>query len=370
MLTGMQMTALSSLSLFARANAAEHWLAYCQQCDTLHESCPDSHEASVEVISYDSLTAENGTDNGIELLRTHTRASGKKEQHRIYVDGDCLSCATLTDMANYLPTVAENTERLLLLLPPGVSIGTAMKIAHDNPTIELTTAALVLLDSDVEDDLWSSETLSTRGITGSCADGRTPGEFVITDLNYADTAIVTRHPLECESSDHEHTIELLQHIAPHLTVISVEQEEAAECGRHSIDAAQARARPGYLHVAENTLLGGEGEFSTAVITTSQLIDSQRLVQVLPKIVEGAVRVRGYVWLDSHQDDRVTVEGIGPVVRLQTYETWNGQLPATRIAFTGKDIDTAELQQLIKTCTITGDDIAQELLRGKSTLKEG
>ena len=75
----MQMTVLSSLSLFARADASDHWLAYCQQYDTPHESYSDCPDASVEVISYDNLIADDGIDSGIELLRTHTRASGKKE---------------------------------------------------------------------------------------------------------------------------------------------------------------------------------------------------------------------------------------------------------------------------------------------------
>lgn len=90
-------------------------------------------------------------------------------------------------------------------------------------------------------------------------------------------------------------------------------------------------------------MGENGEFSTAVITTEKLIDSEQLAQVLPQIVEGMVRVRGHVWLDSHQDDRVAVEGIGPVVWLQTHGAWGRKLPATRIALTGEDVNAAELQ---------------------------
>ncbi len=361
------MTALSSFSLFARTDAADHWLTYCQQHSTVHQDSSHTYQdAPADVVSYDSLT----NDDGIELLRTHTRASGEKEQSRIHIDGDCLSCATLAEMTDYLPAIAERTERLLLILPLGVPISTAMKVANDCPHIELVTASLAVLDSDIEDDLWSSETLNARGVTGSCADERTPGEFVVADLSYADTALVATHPFDCESSNHRRTLELLRHIAPHLTVISVEHKEPAECGYHNIVAAQTRARPGHLHVTEDVLLGENGEFSTAVITTEKLIDSEQLAQVLPQIVEGMVRVRGHVWLDSHQDDRVAVEGIGPVVWLQTHGAWGRKLPATRIALTGEDVNAAELQKLLETCTITGDDIAQELLRADQTLKEG
>lgn len=67
---------------------------------------------------------------------------------------------------------------------------------------------------------------------------------------------------------------------------------------------------------------------------------------------------------------MAVEGIGPVVWLQTHGAWGRKLPATRIALTGEDVNAAELQKLLETCTITGGDIAQELLRADQTLKEG
>ncbi|QRZ61369.1 GTP-binding protein [Rothia sp. ZJ932] len=217
-----------------------------------------------------------------------------------------------------------------------------------------------LVADELEDDLWSSETLHARGMSGDCADERTPGEFTVAEMTYADTLVLTSHPMGCHQ-DNQRTLEMVKHIAPHLAVVDL-QNGGGECGCDYLSEVQKRAVPGYLEVPANESLHDRDYtgIATAVAEASAVVDAQLLAQVLPRMVEGAVRVRGYVWLDSHLDERVAVEGIGPTVWLQTHGVW-ADAPATRIAVTGEGVDAREVQELLDSCLVTGERIVQHLL---------
>lgn len=340
----MHLTTLSALSLFARNTAAEHWL--------------ETHKAYSAVLRFDHIAT---TDSQIELQRTLTTGAGVS-QERVLIDGDCLSCATHQALQDFLPTLVSDAE-VFAVLPVGVSVTTAIKIAAGSEEITLTSAMTALAHQELEDDLWSAETLHARGVTGGCDDERTPGEFTVAELTYSDTAILTSHPFDCET-DETRALEVVRQIAPHLAVIDA-QAGTGECGCHSLQDAQIRATPGFLGLPVSAVTAQEPReepgISTVLVQADALVDSVRLAQVLPRMVEGAVRVRGEVWLDSHADDRVAVEGIGPTVWLQTHGTWGEAGPVTRIAVTGEGMNARELQDLLDSCLVTGESIAAHLL---------
>lgn len=351
----MHLTVLSSLSLFARNDAAQYWL--------------DRAEERPAVVRFDHMAT---TDKSMELQRTLTTATGAVEQERIIMEGNCLSCAIHAAAQEYLEDIAGLFPEIFLVLPAGVSVTTAIKISTDLADLDLASAITAVSQQELEDDLWSAETLHTRGVSGGCADERTPGEFTVAELTYADTAILTSHPFACES-DENRAHDLLRQIAPHLAVMDA-LSGAGDCGCHSLQDAQARATPGHLGLPSCAMTAQQSReepgISTVLVQADALVDSVRLAEVLPKMVEGAVRVRGEVWLDSHADDRVAVEGIGPTVWLQTHGAWDSAGPATRIAVTGEDMDARELQDLLDSCLMTGGDIAEHLLRDGYLSKEG
>lgn len=374
-LLSMHVTVLSSLSLFARDDAAQLLTGHLAE-----------RYGAVTRVHYDDRTEGEGK----VFYRIHQTLEGESastaREVRLGEAEDCTSCFIRADLDALLSENAYDRGACLLVLPTGVSTSVVMGLANHHSHLAVESACLACIGAELEDDLWSSETLSSQG-SSSCSDERSLGEFFAAELAYADTCVLTRHPLAChEPSQDERGREILAHIEPHLTVFRSDIGASSGCGCHSFTAVSARSVPGALHLPESLQTPGNssegtsetasatpeepavrrsstttGHFTTVLLTSPHLIDAQALGQHLPAIVQGAVRVRGHIWLSSHYDERVAVEGIGPTVWLQTHRPW-AEEPSTSIAITGEDLDPAELQDLLNRCTIDGDDIARHLLQ--------
>ncbi|MEX3611051.1 GTP-binding protein [Rothia sp. LK2588] len=112
-----------------------------------------------------------------------------------------------------------------------------------------------------------------------------------------------------------------------------------------------RAHTGQEHTPETPTVHRGSNFATVLVHADGVIDQELFSQALPKMVEGACRVRGVVSLSDYSGERIAIEGIGPAVWLEN----TGPLdvieaaPGTSIAITGDDVDAAEIQQLLESC---------------------
>lgn len=356
----MHLIVVSSLSLWARQAALT----------SLRRMHPTVRVLQLDADTVTPDDTANTTDPYVTITRRALSADGKTSTTTNRYSTTCTSCATHTDLKTY---IGAGTGTLIIALPPGVSLANAVRL-QKIPGVYLTSGILALNLADLEDDLWDSTSLTTRGVTGSCIDERTPGEYIITELAHADTVFTTDiTELGTDPDTTERARDLLTHLAPH-AVITDANGRACHCGEHSTEQVEARTEPGHLGECVpgiHRLVSGAqscashrhgASFTTAVLTTDRLVDTDLLAQHLPTIVEGACRVRGHVWLSDHPDDRVAIEGIGPTVWLQTCGSWGQSTPPrTIIAITGDDVNPAELQALLDFCTISTEALADRLL---------
>lgn len=363
----MRITALSSLSLLARDSALNAaYLGLKKQADD------NVLAVSLEVIEppHDAPTGpdpdfpEAGENPSRIFFKLSTHGADGEYHQTLCVIGDCVSCATNAVLPDVLEKV-EDAERLVLALPVGVSLnGIIALVAHnqDECDLHLESAAFAALASNIEEDLWSSRTLYGLGVTGSCLDERTPGEFIIKELALADTVITAEHPFEVlDAEDAQQVRELVHHLAPHAEIADavIVAEHAAICGCHSLEATHRRAEPGYLNVPA----APRGEnFSTVVLRTDRLLDAQVLGRKLRHIVKDAYRVRGYFWMTGYEQEAVALEGVGPQTWLQSCGSWGQVEPHTAIAITGRNLDGNALQKILDSCALSGDQLVEKLLK--------
>ncbi|MDY6052450.1 MAG: GTP-binding protein [Rothia sp. (in: high G+C Gram-positive bacteria)] len=354
-MAGMPLLVLSSASLLARSVAA------------------DALRANYPTAPYIQLDAhvENGAGTTI-TTRTYAPAQTEATQETaVYRKTQCTSCATRTHLS-HLP---DSDELVLIALPIGVSQASVVHPDDETTGHPITSCTLALIADDLEDDLWDGNSLTDRGLTGSCSDDRTPGEFLISELAYADTVISVSNSLlstQTAQETQERTADLLSHLAPHAHLIT-DPSQPFTCAAYRAGAVTSRLVPGHLATchpqAQEAAQGAETcghlhgpNFTSAVLTADSILDTQALAQHLPHIVEGACRVRGHVWLTDHPQERVAVEGIGPTVWLQTCGEWGPDIPPRSIiVVTGDDLDPDHLQDMLNQCTIDTDALSRQLL---------
>lgn len=347
MLMCMLISAVSSLSLWARDLALQKLVA------------ARASGTALTIVSIDVL--ENNSEHTTVRIASQTQ---QQTRHReVTVADSCNQCTTLGLLQEIFAITRDHDLELLVLLPTGVSLSTAMKAAHATENT-LHQAVLALDISTVEDQLWDGAALA-HSAGGECEDERTAGEFLIGDLALADSAVVAQIPLtHCTVTEKERATELLEHLAPHLQIFHDSALDSV-CTCHDQTLAAQRYSPGYVPLTKQPtqsveVLKKSQNFSTVLVQSSNLLDCEKFSKVLAPMVEGACRVRGTVWLDQFPPQTVALEGIGPAVWLQHVEKADPE-PRTLFTITGAQVDPQEVQELIESCVIDGDAIVNHLL---------
>lgn len=356
----MSLIALSSLSLLARSTALDMLSARYRQAKIIQLDAEATPETGITITSRTSLPSSL---DKLDSNKPQIEAS-------LYPHQTCTSCTTFSHLIHHLP----QDQKIILALPIGVSLATVIELANETEQITIASCVLAIASQDLEDDLWSSYSLSRIGLVGACSDERTPGEYLVTEMAHADTIISIHNSLMDSPETIERAEDLLGHLAPHAHRIS-SYNPTASCAQHQIEEVRKRLRPGHLatcgqeiqKIAQGQALCGHQHgpnFTTAVLTNDTIIDTQALARHLPSIVEGACRVRGHVWLTDHPHERVAIEGIGPIVWLQTCGQWGKDLPPkTIIVVTGDDLEPEQLQAILNLCTLNTEALSQQLIEG-------
>lgn len=366
----MQITAISSLNLLARDSALN--AGYLGLKKRLESTGSSETCQAMSLINIDPpADAPSGPDPdfpeaGDNPPRVYFRLSIHSQdgemQETLCVLSDCISCATNALLPELLEKVT--AEHLVLALPAGVSLGGIIDLLaeQDPEDFALESAQYATLVDELEADLWVDRSLAELGVTGSCLDERKPGEFLVKELALADVLVTSEMPFDRVTyPGHRRTYELLEHLAPHLSISSAEahDDHSTICGCHVLEEAQLRSEPGYLaNIAPKI---GEN-FTTVVLKTDQLLDAQKLGVALRKIVRHACRVRGYFWMSGYELEKVAIEGVGPQTWLQSRGAWDEKTPSTAIAVTGQDLDRQKLQEILDSCILSGDRFVEDLLK--------
>ncbi|WP_019481455.1 GTP-binding protein [Arthrobacter sp. TB 23] len=340
----MHLIIITSLDALSRNNATSQLAALSPE---------------VPVVLHDLL------DDSVVTRRIHQNDQLVERESSVLEHG-CLSCTVRFDLVPVLIRLAAaGTSLAIVGLPPGTTAENAIDgihaIARGDFTVD--SVALAAQPEDVENQLWDHHTLFESGYTAVPEDGRTPGEFLMGELLFADTVLTTVSDLL--PSDEELSlrgVQLIRQVAPHVRMLPALGSIAAHLGAHDDEAARARSRPGAIAVPSTS----SGPFRTFEYRTDLLLHPDRFRSALGAISEGCCFVRGGVWIAGLLETEVAVFGVGPRIALSNGGPWasdpQGQWRrGTHLALTGDDIDDFEVTSLLAACALTDEELRSPLV---------
>lgn len=358
---------------------------------SLDSQCREAATAKLGLTHRDSAVVLHDLLDGSIVLRRVFRNGELVEQAQTALEHGCLSCTVRLDV---VPTAerlaASGHDHIVLGLPPGVSVEMAvaeLKSGLERPAV-IDNAVLAVDPSGLEDHIWDKHTLFESGFTAVPEDHRTSGEFVIGELGHADTVMVHAGlgaeltGLRPDSSEAwAQGVELLGQLAPHAAISAPDDDFRPGC--YDGAEALARVRRGSVRVP---LQEESGSFRTVVHKVERPLHSGRFREALPRLAEGCHWMRGRLWIASAARIRIAVQGIGPLVWLESTGEWladsgadavrGGDDPqdgkglhdvdaaldwhprfgdrGTVLAVTGRgdDVDAAEIRALLDGCALS------------------
>lgn len=306
-------------------------------------------------------------EHGVVLRRLY-RAGELLERTETVLQHGCLSCTVRLDI---VPAVAQLLDAgvadIVVGLPIGVPAAAAVQGLRQGigPDVPVASAVLACDPAAVEDQLWDRHTLFESGFTAHPEDERTPGEFLIDELSYCDTVLLSDVGLLPPAPGaRRRGTQLLRELAPHAAINDV--DTPFRPGTHNHQEAESRCAPGAVRVAATST---GSHFRTVVHRVRRPLHPERLKDALPRLAAGNCWLRGRLWVASAPDCRIALRGIGPRVWLENTGPWelnddggrlhlSGASPrATVLAVTGDDIDSDEIAELLAGCQLTDAEMA-------------
>jgi G3E family GTPase len=241
--------------------------------------------------------------------------------------------------------------------------------------VTIDSVVLACAPDALEDQIWDYHTLFESGFTPVPEDERTPGEFLMRELCFSDTVMLADPALvPVEPEARVRGVQLIRELAPH--AVLAESGGDVCTGVHSLADATARTMPGSVQAAP----GSSSPFATVVHRVERPLHPERFRHALAALAEGCCWLRGRLWVASAPGCRIAVQGIGPRVWLENTGPWQASrksLPfmpnmpgagleewhpeygdrGTIVAFTGDDLDAAEIAELLKACELTEAELA-------------
>jgi len=318
-----------------------------------------AHPGSVVVV-------QDLLENGLVIRRT-VDPSGRQDRTETTLEHGCLSCAMRLDLVPAVEELLAGTARPIIIgLPPALPAATAIAALNRGLRRPALVGSVILACAPdaMEDHLWDAHTLFESGFTAAPGDERTPGEFMVGELDFADTVLPTQpdimppHP-----AGRERGLHLVRTLAPHAHVAA----GAADLrpGRFHYRTSAARCAPGTAPAPVAPLRtgskGAASPFTTVFHRLDRPVHPGRFRLALGTLAAGCCVLRGQINVASAPGCRITVQGIGPRVWLENLGPWPagqaGTPAETFIAATGEDLDTAEISRLLKDCELTGPELA-------------
>lgn len=352
----MHVTVVSSLDVFARQ----------QVCAALAAA-----SAGALVVFHDLL------DGGLVVRRVFREGRRLERAESALKHGGCLSCTVRLDVVPTVERLFRAGSPIILGLPPAVASESAVRALLKGLGASVSVASVVLACAPdaAEDHVWDHHTLFESGFTPVPEDDRTPGEFLLGELNFSDTILLADPALvPVDPAARVRGVQLIRELAPHALV----SESAGDllCGRHSLSEAMARTVPGSVRVAAES----SPPFTTVVQRVARPLHPERFRHALAALAEGSCWLRGRLWVASAPGCRIALQGVGPRVWLENTGPWQADRkplflssgPAadaepdwhpdfgdrgTVLAITGDDVDAAEIAALLTACELTEDEMA-------------
>ncbi|TLM72977.1 GTPase [Pseudarthrobacter sp. NamB4] len=354
-MSGMFVTVVSSLDVFARQKA----------CAVLAAERPGAL-----VVFHDLL------GGGVVVRRVFKEGRCLERQESTLEHG-CLSCTVRLDVVPALRRLAVQGTHVILGLPAAVesSMAVGALLKGLGSAVTVTSVVLACAPDAVEDQIWDHHTLFESGFTPVPEDDRTSGEFLVGELSFGDTVMLSDPALvPVDPGLRVRGGQLLKELAPHAVV--ADADGAVKQGRHRLAKAMGRTVPGSVRVPDHP----SAPFSTVVHRIRRPLHPERFRHALKALAEGSCWLRGTLWVASAPGCRIAVQGIGPRVWLENTGPWQADRDpllrtppegggagldwhpeygdrGTVLAVTGDAVDAAEVAALLNACELTDDEMA-------------
>lgn len=351
----MLVTVVSSLDVFSRQKA----------CAVLAADSPDA------VVTFHDLL-----ENGVVIRRVFKEGRCVEREESVLEHG-CLSCTVRLDVVPAVARLGTPDARIIVGLPPAVASSMAMHalLRGLGESLAINSVVLACAPDALEDQIWDHHTLFESGFTPVPADDRTPGEFLMGELTFADTVMLAEPALvPVDPATRARGIQLIKELAPHAVV--TDSEGPIRLGRHNLAESTARTAPGSVRVPA----GSSAPFSTVVQRVERPLHPGRFRHALASLAAGSCWLRGLLWVASAPACRIAVQGIGPRVWLENTGPWQADrkplltVPpggpdaaldwhpdygdrGTVLAVTGNDVDAAQIAALLTECELTDAEMA-------------
>ena len=346
------------------------------------------HQHLVVVRYWQQPASRTGADAGLPAAAREVSERGVVlDESTVIAHSGCLSCAIVDDLTRLLPELAGTdwARDVLVVLPLGVSANTVLEgCAATSPDamapLGLTVGMIaVAVDAAaLEDQLWATETLADAHIAVAEND-LTLGDYLVGELLLADTQILA-DPDDVGAEPLVAGVELARHIAPQSRVTAVGTGALALITRPDIAdtfdelEADVRTAPGAVSVP---VISTSALVSTHVVRVARPLHAGRLAVAMHSVAAGCVWSRGLLWVASMPARRIGWTGVGPTVsfgdaggwiadgaerfRLDSLAllTWHPEHGdrGTVLAFTGRELDPAELDAALQACALTVAELA-------------
>ena len=294
------------------------------------------------------------------------------ERGETTLEHGCLSCTVRLDL---VPAVARLLKEgcggtVIIGLPPAVPAAAAVSALNRGlkGRATISSALLACAPDALEDHIWDSHTLFESGFTPVADDERTPGEFLLGELAFADTVLLAEPDIvPADPAGRRRGLHLIRELAPHADIAPA--PAAVRPGLHRLAEAVARTAPGTVHACRPQDKGASSPFTTAVKHVEGPLHPGRFRQALGILAAGCCVLRGHLWVASAPDCRIAIQGIGPRVWLENVGRWTDGRPgrehtdsappaaATVISAVGEDLDPGEFERLLQDCELTDAELA-------------
>lgn len=351
----MSVTLVSSLDVFSRQAA----------CAALAAESPGAL-----VVFHDLL------EDGLVVRRVYQE--GRRLEHgEATLEHPCLGCTVRLDVVPTMRRLLATGADVIVGLPPAAASETAVHalLRGLREAVTIKSVVFACAPDGLEDHIWDHHTLFESGFTPVPADDRTPGEFLMRELCFADTALLADPALvPADPAARLRGAQLVRELAPHAVV--ADSSGDVHTGTHNLADATARTVPGSVRApAEPT-----GPFTTVVQRIERPLHPERFRDALVALAQACCWLRGRLWVASAPGCRIAVQGIGPRVWLENTGPWQAEwqsLPivphltghdiggwhpeygdrGTVLAFTGDDVDAAEIAALLSSCELSDAEMA-------------
>lgn len=298
---------------------------------------------------------------------------GRRLEHgESTLEHPCLSCTVRLDVVPTVRNLLATGSRIIVGLPPAAETAVQALLRGLGEAVTLDSTVFACAPDGLEDQIWDHHTLFESGFTPVPADDRTAGEFLMRELCFADTVLLADPaPVPVDPATRLRGVQLIRELAPH-AVLS-ESAGDVRTGRHNLAEATARTVPGTVRVPAEP----SAPFTTVVHRLERPLHPERFRHAVATLAQACCWLRGRLWVASAPGCRIAVEGIGPRVWLENtgpWQTGRQSLPVmtrqdiggwhpdygdrgTVLAFTGDDVDAAEIVELLSGCELSIAEMA-------------